>query len=31
MINYADDNTPYVCEGNRNQIILTLEDAASKL
>ena len=31
MVNYADDNTPYVCEGDMNKIILTLEGAASKL
>ena len=31
MINYADDNTPYVCEGDMNKIILTLEGSASKL
>ena len=31
MVNYADDNTPYECGGNINQIISTLEGAASKL
>ena len=31
MVNYADDNTAYVCEGHMNKIILTLEGAASKL
>ena len=31
MVNYADDNTPYVREGDMNKIILTLEGAASKL
>ena len=31
MVNYADDNTPYVCEGDMNKIILTLEGTASKL
>ena len=31
MVNYADDNTPYECGGNINQIISTSEGAASKL
>ena len=31
MVNYTDDNTPYECGGNINQIISTLEGAASKL
>ena len=31
IVNYADDNTPYVCEGNVNNIIFTLENVASKL
>ena len=31
MVNYADDNTPYVCDDNMNQIILTSEDASSAL
>ena len=30
MVNYVD-NTPYECGGNINQIISTLEGAASKL
>ena len=31
MINYVGDNTPYECADNINQIISTLEGAASKL
>ena len=31
MVNYGDDNTPYACGGIINQIISTLEGAASKL